>query len=163
MNALSCYLDHCRHYSLQIFSYFVEIAHINHQTLVFMRSLPFYVDDLNGGFMKLEGILRLEEGQLIFEYQKKDAILEAYKSALTTVEIPVTDLAMTEFKKGWFSAKLTLHADRPAVFADLPGNELTTRVLKLKKKHAEIAAKISSSVNLQLSQYRLQQMEDSNE
>lgn len=124
-----------------------------------MRSLPFYTDDLNAGFMKLEGILRLEEGKLIFEFQKKDAVFEAYKSALKTVEIPITDLAMSEFKKGWFRSKLTLHAERPSVFSDLPGNELTTRVLKLKKKHAEIAAKISSAVNLRLSQHRLNQLE----
>ena len=54
-----------------------------------MRSLPFYMDDLNGGFMKIEGILRVEKEKLHFEYQKKDDILEVYKSDLRTTEINI--------------------------------------------------------------------------
>jgi hypothetical protein len=113
------------------------------------------MDDLNGGFMKLEGILRVESGTLVFEFQKKDAVIEAYKSDLMTAEIPISDLSMMEFKKGFFSNKLIIHADRPAVFNEFPGSELTERVLKFKKKHREIASNISSNVNLILSEHRL--------
>ncbi len=68
-----------------------------------MRSLPFTIENLNGGFMKVEGILRVEEENLVFEYQKKDAVVEAYQSELRTETISISELDMLEFKKGWFS------------------------------------------------------------
>lgn len=128
-----------------------------------MRSLPFYIDDLNGGFMKLEGILRVEKGKLIFEYQKKDAILEAYKSDLMSTEIDLLGIDLVEFKKGLFSSKLILHGKRPAVFADLPGDALTERVLKVKRKHRDIAANISSNLNLALSEEKLKELNGDSE
>ena len=36
-----------------------------------MRALPFYDDEQNGGFMTMEGILRIEKGQIHIEYQKR--------------------------------------------------------------------------------------------
>ncbi|MEQ9266522.1 MAG: hypothetical protein RLN81_14935 [Balneolaceae bacterium] len=124
-----------------------------------MRNLPFYIDDLNGGFMKLEGILRVEGGKLLFEFQKKDAVFEAYKSDIMTTEISLSDIDMMEFKKGVFTNKLTIYASRPSVFQDLPGNELTERVLKVKKKHREIAANISSNINIELSERKLKELD----
>tara|TARA_R110002096_G_scaffold425644_2_gene634458 strand:+ start:9962 stop:10348 length:387 start_codon:yes stop_codon:yes gene_type:complete len=125
-----------------------------------MRSLPFYTDDLNGGFMKLEGILRVEGETLCFEFQKKDAVFEAYQSELKTIEIPITQIEMAEFKKGMFSSKLILHGKRAASFEGLPGKDLTTRVLKVKRAHRNIAASISSNLNLRLSEMKLREMDD---
>lgn len=125
-----------------------------------MRSLPFYIDDLNGGFMKLEGILRVEGGKLLFEFQKKDAVFEAYKSDIMTTEIELSDIDMMEYKKGVFTSKLIIHAGRPSVFQDLPGNQLTERVLKVKKKHREIAANMSSNINIALSERKLKELDN---
>jgi hypothetical protein len=127
-----------------------------------MRALPFTIENLNGGFMKLEGILRVNEDHLMFEFQKKDAVLEAYQSELKTVEIPLAELEMLEFKKGWFSAKLILHGKSASSFRDLPGKDLIERVLKVKRKHRDVAANISSNLNLALSEKKLQEL-DGNE
>ncbi len=128
-----------------------------------MRSLPFYMDDLNGGFMKLEGILRVEKGKLYLEFQKTDAILETYKSDVKELEIDISEISMMEYKKGLFSSKLTIHAKRAVTFQDLPGSGLTERVLKVKKKHREIAASISSNINLELSERRLNELKGDGE
>ena len=125
-----------------------------------MRALPFYDDELNAGFMKMEGILRVENGKLAFEYQNKDAIMGAVKSGLRTVEIDLSSIDMMEYKKKLFGGRLILHASRASVFADLPGNELTTRTLKVKREHREIAANIASNVNLYLSEKKLREMDE---
>lgn len=127
-----------------------------------MRALPFTIENLNGGFMKLEGILRVKDDHLFFEFQKKDAVIEAYQSELKSVEIPLTELEMLEFKKGWFSAKLILHGKSASSFRDLPGKDLIERVLKVKRKHRDVAANISSNLNLALSEKKLQEL-DGNE
>lgn len=128
-----------------------------------MRSLPFVIDDLNGGFMILEGILSVERGKLHFEFQKKDAVLAAYKSDLKTIEIDLSEISMMEYKKGLFSNKLIIHSKRASAFVDLPGNELTERILKIKKKHREVAASISSNVNLELSERKLKELDGDTE
>lgn len=125
-----------------------------------MRSLPFSIENLNGGFMKVEGILRVEGENLVFEFQKKDAVVEAYQSELRTVTIPLSELDMLELKKGWFSGKLILHGKRASSFGDLPGKDLTERVLKVKRKHRDVAANISSNLNLKLSEQKLNELED---
>jgi len=125
-----------------------------------MRSLPFSIENLNGGFMKVEGILRVEEENLVFEYQKKDAVVEAYQSELRTETISISELDMLEFKKGWFSGKLILHGKTARSFGDLPGKELTERVLKVKRKNREVAASISSNLNLRISEQKLNELED---
>lgn len=123
-----------------------------------MRSLPFFIDDLNGGFMMLEGILRMEGDELTFEFQKKDALFEAYKSDLKEIRIPLSSIDVAEFKKGLFGTKLILHAKRAAVFKDLPGNDLTVRTLKVKRKHRETAASVSSRINLKISEMKLKEL-----
>ncbi|MEX0844210.1 MAG: hypothetical protein WD022_02970 [Balneolaceae bacterium] len=125
-----------------------------------MRSLPFTIENLNGGFMKVEGILRVDGEHLVFEYQKKDAVLEAYQSELRTETVALSELDMLEFKKGWFSGKLILHGKRATSFGDLPGKELTERVLKVKRKHRNLAANISSNLNLMLSEKKLSELDD---
>jgi hypothetical protein len=86
--------------------------------------------------------------------------LEAYKSDIMTDEILFSDLNMIEFKKGIFSSKLILHGKKAAPFRNLPGSDLTTRSLKVKKKNREIAANISSKVNLELSEMKLREMDE---
>src|SRR5690554_2967552 len=125
-----------------------------------MRSLPFSIEELNGGFMKVEGILRVEEYNLVFEFQKKDAVIEIYQSEVKTESIPLTELAMLEYKKSWFSDKLILHSRRASSFKDLPGKDLTERILKIKKKNRNIAANITSTLNLQLSEIRLKELDE---
>ncbi|MDZ7806422.1 MAG: hypothetical protein U5K71_04825 [Gracilimonas sp.] len=124
-----------------------------------MRALPFTIENLNGGFMKLEGILRVKDEHLLFEFQKKDAVIEAYQSELKSVEIPLSEIEMLELKKGWFSAKLILHGRSASSFRDLPGKDLIERVLKVKRKHREVAARISSNLNLIISEKKLQEMD----
>lgn len=126
-----------------------------------MRALPFYDDELSGGFMKMEGILRVENGKLTFEYHKKDGVLEAIKSGIKTTEIDLKDIELIEYKKKLFGARLILHAKRATVFQDLPGNDLTTRTLKIKRKDREIAANIASKVNLHLSERKLKELDGS--
>jgi hypothetical protein len=110
--------------------------------------------------MKVEGILRVEEEKLIFEYQKKDDVLEVYSSDLKTVRIPLSELDMMEYKKGWFSGKLILHGKTAKSFGELPGKDLTERILKVKRKHRETAASISSNLNLKLSEQKLKELDE---
>ena len=81
-----------------------------------MRALPFYDDEQNGGFMTMEGILRIEKGEIHIEYQKKDAIVEMVKSNVKSISINLNDIDLIEYKKKLFGARFILHAKRATVF-----------------------------------------------
>jgi hypothetical protein len=128
-----------------------------------MRALPFYDDEQNGGFMMLEGILRVEKGKLHFEFHKKDALIEVVKSGVKTAEIDLKDIDLIEYKKKLFGARLIIYAKRATVFEEFPGNDLTSRTLKVKRKHRDIAANIASNVNLYLSEQKLKELDGETE
>lgn len=110
--------------------------------------------------MLVDGILSVKDNTLFFEFQKKDAVIEAYKSDLMTAEVPFSDLQMVEFKKGLFSTKLILHGVNARALKDIPGNDLVSRTLKVKKKNREVAASIASKINLELSEMKLKALGD---
>lgn len=125
-----------------------------------MRSLPFIIDELNGGFALVEGILSVKGNNLFIEFHKKDAVFGAIKSDVQAIEISFSVIDMIEYKKGWFSDKLTIYGKNATALKDLPGDELMTRKLKVKRKYREIAANISSNVNLELSEMKLRELDD---
>ena len=124
-----------------------------------MRALPFYDNELNGGFMTMEGILRIEKGEIHIEYQKKDAIVELVKSNVKSISIDLNDIDLIEYKKNLFGARLIFHAKRATVFEDFPGSDLLVRTLKVKRKHRDIAANLASNVNLYLSELKLKELD----
>ena len=124
-----------------------------------MRAHPFYDNELNGGFMTMEGILRIEKGEIHIEYQKKDAIVEMVKSSVKSISINLNDIDHIEYKKKLFGARFILHGKRATVFEDFPGNELLVRTLKVKRKHRNIAANLASNVNLYLSELKLKELD----
>ena len=122
--------------------------------------LPFYNDELNSGFMKLEGLLRLEKDKITIEFQKKDSIMEVIKSGVQMVEIFLCDLEVVEFRKKLFGGRLILYAKRATVFEHFPGTDLTTRVLKVQRKRRDHAASVASNINLILSEQKLRELDE---
>ena len=102
-----------------------------------MRSLPFKIEELNGGFALVEGILSVKENKLCIEFHKKDAVFGAIKSDVKSIEIPFSGIDMMEYKKGLFSSKLTIYGKNATALKDLPGDDLTTRKLKIERKNPE--------------------------
>lgn len=125
-----------------------------------MMSFPFIIDELHGGFMKVDGILRMDGEQLLFEFQKKDNVIGMYQSEIQTEVIPIADLSMAEYKKGFFKDKIVLHGKRATSFKALPGKDMGERVLKIKKKNRSKASSLISRINLELSELKLKELED---
>jgi hypothetical protein len=55
---------------------------------------------------------------------------------------------------------LILHGKSATSFKRIPGNDLTQRVLKIKKEHQDLAANISSKLNLKISEQKLSEMDE---
>lgn len=124
------------------------------------KTVPFIIPEINHGFQQAEGLLKLGDKQLELEFEVKDAILGVIKSGVRDVAVPFSGLKSIEFKKGWFSAKIILEATSMKVFNELPGTELATCTLKVKRKHREEAEDLISRARLHLSEYKLDKLDE---
>ncbi|HKL17364.1 MAG TPA: hypothetical protein VJ905_00275 [Halalkalibaculum sp.] len=123
------------------------------------KTVPFIIPEINSGFQQAEGLLKLAKEQLELEFEVKDAILGLIKSGVKEAVIPFSELKSIEIKKGWFSTKIILEGTSMKTFNELPGSELATCTLKVKRKHRDDAESLISQARLQLSEYKLDQFD----
>lgn len=124
------------------------------------KAVPFEIPTVNHGFQMAGGLLKLEGEYLALEFQVKDALFEVFKSDVEEVKISLRDLQEIRYKKGWFSAKITLEARSLKVLEDIPGTEMTECVLKVKRKDRKDAENLVSKARLTMSEMRLKDLDE---
>ena len=124
------------------------------------RPVPFVTDKAFGGLAEVNGQMRFENDELVLEFQVKDAILGAVKSAVKELAIPLEDIHDLVFEKGWFRRRLTLRTRSMAALEGLPGAEGSELVVKVAKQDAQAAKELASHLLLLVSEERLRQVEE---
>jgi hypothetical protein len=122
-------------------------------------SVPFKNTDNNTGLMEHIGQITCHRDKLVIEFEKKDAILGVYHTAIETVEVPLGMVLSLELKKGWFVTRLTLAARQIKAIEDLPGRDGRDWTVTIRKKDREAAADLVSVANMQLSELRLKMLD----
>jgi hypothetical protein len=125
-----------------------------------MKNIPFYIDGVHGGFMRVEGIMRLEKDGLYIEFHVKDALVEAYKSSVKTHMLALKDIDAVDTKVGWFRTRLWIYAQSGKILEAIPGNDLTHRIFSFKRAHRPALANMVSQLNLELSEQKLKELDD---
>jgi hypothetical protein len=127
-------------------------------------TLPFeYEDKTSYGLRAVTGVLNYDGKTLHIEYQTKDAILGLVKGDVTDLRIPLAKIREMQTKKKWFSKVLIFKVDSLRTLEGLPGVTLNTLEMKIKKDDFNIAQNLASTINLQRSELRLNEMRDDNE
>lgn len=122
-------------------------------------SVPFEIPEINHGFKEASGLMKLQDQGIELEFEV--ATLGLFKSGVQDVHIPYADLREIEYKKGWISDKIILEGISMRVFENVPGTEVATCQLKVKKKNRSDAQNLISKARLQLSEFKLNQMDES--
>ena len=125
-----------------------------------MKNIPFYIDGVHGGFMKVEGIMRLEQDGIYLEFQVKDSLMEAYKSSVKTHFLVLKDIDTVELRIGWFRTRLFIFAQSGKILEAIPGNDLTQRVFSFKRGNRPALASMVSQLNLELSELKLKELDE---
>lgn len=123
------------------------------------KTIPFVIQEISHGFQEAQGLMKLGKQSLELEFEVKDAILGVLKSGVKDVVISFADLKSINYKKGWIGAKVILEGTSMKVFDELPGTELATCTLNIKRKHRDEAESLISQARMQLSEYKLDQFE----
>src|SRR5699024_4280748 len=103
---------------------------------------------------------KLSEDGFELEFEVRDSLIGFFKSGITNLVIPFSDLDMINYKKGWFSDKIILEGTSMRAFKDLPGVEVATCILKIKRKHRKEAEGLLSAARLRFSEYKLNKLDE---
>ncbi len=101
------------------------------------------------------GLVYLEGNVLVLEYEKKDALLGAYRSGVKTVEIPMEELSDVRYVKNIFKSELVIETRSMTLVEEVPGNKQGRLRLKVPRKRWEDAAALSHEL-----QNRIKFLED---
>lgn len=123
-------------------------------------SVSFKITDVSHGFQEAKGLLTISDEALNFEFDVSDTIIGIFKSGLKTISIPYENLKSIAFKKGFISSKIVLVGTSMRALSELPGVDVATCVLKIKRKERKQADQLVSSARVWLSEFRLSQMEE---
>ena len=121
------------------------------------QTVVFEIPEINHGLKEASGLMKLWKRGLELEFEV--ATLGIFKSGVETVRIDYGDLTDIEYKKGWISDKIILEGVSMKVFADIPGTEIATCTLKVKRKNREEAQSLVSTARMRLSEYKLDQLD----
>ena len=120
-------------------------------------NVPFEIPEINHGFKEASGLMKLSDQGIELEFEV--ATLGIFKSGVEVAHISYADLQSIEYKKGWISDKIILEGISMRVFQDVPGTEIATCKLKVKKKNRSDAQNLVSSARVHLSEHKLNQLD----
>jgi len=103
--------------------------------LLIMESIPFRLHTPDAVFTETYGLLGLQEGCLVLEFETKDAFIGAYSSGVEELEILPDDVSSISFKAGLFKARLSISARSMKLFEKIPGAKHGKITLRIKRKH----------------------------
>ncbi len=121
--------------------------------------MPFEISEVNYGFQKAKGLMKVSGKGIELEFEVKDAILGVLSSGIKNVTVSYSDLESIAFKGGWFSSKVILEGVSMQVFEEVPGTEVATCELKIKRKDRDEARDLISKARLHLSEYKLERLD----
>jgi len=116
-----------------------EFSHVDGDEQVLFSTL----DSL--GMTDTSGIIRLDDGKLIVEYQTIDAILGLVKSSVKTLEIPLSKLSSVRIEQKLWSADLVLQGKTMGVLNSVPGSSRGQLRVKLNRQSVNAAKALVSS------------------
>ncbi|SMO66530.1 hypothetical protein [Fodinibius sediminis] len=127
------------------------------------RTVPFEITGVSHGLKEVKGLIKSSPSGLELEYKLVDGFVGVLESEMKSVHIPFGSLEDITFEKGWFSGKIILEGTSMRAFQGLPGTEPGSRTLKIKRKDREEAQNLVSRARMQLSEYRLNEIEGGEE
>lgn len=108
-----------------------------------MESIPFRLHTPDAVFTETFGLLGLQEGCLVLEYETKDAFIGAYSSGVEELEVLPDDVSSITFKKGLFRTRLIINARSMKLFEKIPGAKHGKIILRIKRKHRAEAKQLA--------------------
>jgi hypothetical protein len=115
-----------------------------------MISIPVKLHTPDAMFTEAEGMVRIEEGRLVLEFETKDAFFGAYRSGVEEVELFPDDVAAVRYKQTLFKSELIIRAKSMKQVDSVPGSKHGEIRLRFKRPHREDARELGAFLQRRL-------------
>lgn len=122
------------------------------------QTVPFTIPDVNLGLTEVKGLLKVTGEEITLEFESKDAFVGMIKSDLKEVRISFDDIERVEWKKGFFSSKMSIFGKSMRVVSEIPGADHGKITLKFRRRDRDRAADIAGKLRMDLSEHKLKEL-----
>ncbi|MGO9464461.1 MAG: hypothetical protein ACLQIB_46875 [Isosphaeraceae bacterium] len=115
-----------------------------------MSVVPVALPSHYQGLAESSGLLRDDGGDLVLEYQSKDAVVGILKSGVRQARIPRDMIASVAIEIGWFGlgTKVVIQTTSMQPIADVPGMDRGRLVLGVARKDRASAERLAAALSL---------------
>jgi len=115
-----------------------------------MSVVPVSLGSHYQGLAESSGLLRDEGGDLVLEYQSRDAVVGILKSGVREARIPRDMIASVTIETGWFGlgAKVVIQTTSMQPIADVPGMNRGRLVLAIAMENRPAAERLIAGLGL---------------
>ena len=122
-----------------------DLDEVGEEPVLLTPAIAFRFHDSNE-FMEHMGLVRLEGGELVIEYQSKDAFIGAFKSDVKVVPLPLDLISTVKFKRRVFGARMTIQARDMKTLEGLPSATQGRIQLKFKRDVRDEAEQLANKL-----------------
>lgn len=134
---------------------FVALATEHTMNLANANMASFSADDANVtfkisddlGLSESSGMISVEDGHLLIEYQNYDSILGLWKSSIKEIEIPISEIRRARLEQKFWNSELVLQAKSMKSFSRLPGEVTGTFRITVNKESQNAAESLVKEIN----------------
>lgn len=101
-----------------------------------------------------EGLVRLEDADLVMQYEKKANVLDHVAeffgrepSGVMEMVIPLSEVTLARFKRGVFGAKLTVQVSDIGMLGDVPRTKAGTIRLDFRRDDRDVAGDLAAAID----------------
>lgn len=125
-----------------------------------MKKVQFKVDDTGIGITQAKGFLWSDREGVHFEFQVSDNIIEVYKSDISEVTIPFSQIAEITYSSSYFSGgKICIRVNSLKNVDKIPFLKDSEIVIKLKRNQKEIGNDFAVNAQLDLANFNLEALD----
>ncbi len=106
-----------------------------------------YRCDCYHGLLDVQGIVGLDEDDLVFEFEVHDGFLALLRSPLREVRVPIAQIESVELVDGWLSSIVVVRGRKLATLEKLPGAFTEVR-LRVKRPDRGRAKSLVAAVDM---------------
>ena len=110
-----------------------------------MRCVPFSISYYEG-LAIAEGLLRLENDELIFEFMTRDGVFGLVKSELKKVPLLLEEVQSVEFRRGAFGSSLFVQSTSLEAVNSIPGQKQGRLKLAIARRDVDVAREFAELV-----------------
>ena len=103
-------------------------------------TLPFTIPNLFAGFAEGKGLAKASSLELVLDFILKETVFHLFKSGLTEIRIPRSEVALGQFQRGWFGAKVRIRLKSMKWLVELPNCDNGEVTLHVARRDRDVAA-----------------------